>query len=429
MRQRRSRPLSLAVAAYVGLLASCFTGEGSLGGICESSDQCGDGQECTNGVCGNCGNGKIEVGELCFGTSSDRAVSGSIEGLTAFDGDGDGLNDVFAIINANCQGLTPAQARPCFSIGVLFPTGDGEFAFSLLNGDDEALPFQVRNFDLADFDGDEFVDVVLEADSEDFQQLFVIFDVNSQLFEDEPLIHDVGFRPETTFSADLDGDGFDDLVSASSVSDVIRVVLGAGNGTFTNDPPISVGPRPRLGRPTDADQDGDLDIVVLVTEQGDERFHLLTNDGSGNFSIGEAQGLTAGNGAEFVRLGDLDLDGDEDLVVFETGGSSGQPQASVFLNDGGVFNLLQEIPGGALPIDAVIDDLNADTLPDILVAGEGSDKLGAFLNRGGFFTDFVFVDVGSNPTTLLREDLDFDGITDTVTGSQNGTISVLFTEN
>ena len=44
--------------------------------------------------------------------------------------------------------------------------------------------------------------------------------------------YDVGYNPLSVFSADLDGDGDNDLAVANYGSDNVSVLLNNGNGTF-----------------------------------------------------------------------------------------------------------------------------------------------------------------------------------------------------
>jgi hypothetical protein len=125
----------------------------------------------------------------------------------------------------------------------------------------------------------------------------------------------------------LDADGDLDLVTQPASSPTTVVHRNNGTGAFTQgqslpltggDPAIALG---------DLDGDGDLDLVEGNPSGQD--YHIYRNDGAGKFTdFGEARDTssTRTNGA--VALGDLDGDGDLDLVE----GFSSQG-AKIWLND------------------------------------------------------------------------------------------------
>ena len=67
----------------------------------------------------------------------------------------------------------------------------------------------------------------------------------------------VGLQPRAITSADLDGDGNLDLVTANSSSDRATPMFGDGSGSFTGGPGVLVGDDPRA--------------VVVADLAGDER--------------------------------------------------------------------------------------------------------------------------------------------------------------
>jgi hypothetical protein len=90
-----------------------------------------------------------------------------------------------------------------------------------------------------------------------------------------------------------------------------------------------------------------------------------------------------GENSNHVEVGDVDLDGDLDLVV--ANGTPGGPETDhVYLNEGaGSFDRV-DLPGLDVSNKATFGDLNGDALPDLVVAVSGFGSGGALLmeNQG-----------------------------------------------
>ena len=117
-----------------------------------------------------------------------------------------------------------------------------------------------------------------------------------------------GLRGTAVAAGDFDGDGDDDLVLGTREKDIF-VFENYGDGSFDAD-----GAKITAGSGAfstfqfavvDADNDGDLDILAAGTVLG-----FFRNKGDGNFGAEIAL-----EGESYVLPGDLDLDGDLDIVT------------------------------------------------------------------------------------------------------------------
>lgn len=144
----------------------------------------------------------------------------------------------------------------------------------------------------------------------------------------------------------------------------------------------------------DVDGDGDLDLVRgNVGFAGlDRTDQLLLNDGAGRFR--EADGAFPFVADETLDVVLVDLDGDGDLDVLRAasrleGGGLGPAPVTAWANDGrGVFEDVSEeaLPTGpaAVGLDVEVVDLDADTVPDlVLCARQGPSRV--FFGRRGAF--------------------------------------------
>ncbi len=177
----------------------------------------------------------------------------------------------------------------------------------------------------------------------------------------------------------------------------------------------------------DFDRDGDLDLVVVSEASifGPGGIQLLANDGSGSYADESSQRLAPGadRAAFVVRTGDLDLDGHLDLVVAGSQDAAGNPlPATLLLNDGtGSFNAGQDLSSALAGTTSVaLGDLDGDGDLDVVLSDGyqhsptgGIQSLALFLNQGGLQggTLGVFVEDSLFATSPFNND---DATTSTV---------------
>lgn len=209
--------------------------------------------------------------------------------------------------------------------------------------------------------------------------------------------------------ADINGDGFDDIVMHSLFPNAQAgipfehlVFLNLGDGTFQNVSDASGLRDIQAGFFAfgDVDNDGDQDVFagLDITDLTGERHQLLLNDGTGVFTVFAGSGVdkSASTVASNAVFGDFDGDGDLDLFV-ANGQTSYLARDQLFLNDGtGVFtdvSTARLIGNRSAPSNgAVACDYDNDGDLDIFVAVYGVSQGGAqnflFENDGtGKFTD------------------------------------------
>ncbi|MBA4053079.1 MAG: RNA-binding protein, partial [Marivirga sp.] len=187
----------------------------------------------------------------------------------------------------------------------------------------------------------------------------------------------------------------------------------------------------------DADKDGDLDLYIvsggyheyLKTDKALQD-RLLMNDGNGNFTK-QVQSLPPMTGAKScVRAIDFDLDGDLDLFVGGRVIPGFYPIADesyLLMNDGsGRFakatsSVIPGLTNGDMITDALWMDVNKDTYPDLLVAGEFM-PVRVFLNDAGNNLKEATAQYFDNSSAglwnrLVSADFDHDGDDDLIAGN------------
>lgn len=287
-----------------------------------------------------------------------------------------------------------------------------------------------------DIDGDGDVDMVLarianirESDPPGGQNRILINDGNG-FFTDETEQRLLAFidHSVSVYLWDVDYDDDLDIFVCNEKNIAFperkqnRLYINNGSGFFTDETterlPEDVAHSLRADT---ADVDGDGYFDIYVANVSGFQDYLWINDGNGFFAEETGQRLPSEDShSHLPRFGDIDADGDFDIVVASENG----PDVLILINNGQGFfaeEREQRLPyngtrsGGLYQAPKVsLEDVDGDDDLDLLLAGFGNIHL--FLNDGeGFFTEITnekvpaelgFVDLAS----LI--DLDDDGDSD-----------------
>ena len=246
-------------------------------------------------------------------------------------------------------------------------------------------------------------------------------------FQRAPSPEAVGDRPMSLAAADLDGDGDRDLAVANESSDNVTILRNNGVGNFGQpaSSPEAAGGVPISIVAADLDGDGDRDLAVANLGSGDVT--ILKNNGTGNFFEPDSSPEAAGSGPFSVAAADLDGDADQDLAV----ANADSGNVTILRNNGaGNFGEPATSPeaAGAVPFSVAAADLDGDGAQDLAVANEGSDDVTILRNLGaGNFAQPATSPeaAGAVPFSVAAADLDGDGAQDLAVaneGSRNVTI-------
>lgn len=311
---------------------------------------------------------------------------------------------------------------------ILFNDGTGKFT----NATAGRLPQAQQDSEdiaIADFDGDGDLDIV-----------FVSEDIINGQREHEYYLNDgsgtFSIAPyrippseaNAVAAADLNKDGYPDLVIGNAGQDFLLINDGSGSfidETTTRLPAIfDITQDLKLA---DLDGDGDLDLMI----GNEDRNRLLINDGNGYFTDESMDRLPQDVSLETrkVTIHDVNDDGKPDIFLANVGWRQGKAiRNRLYINDGnGVFTDETEsrLPeDNEFTLDGIFVDIDLDGDPDLVTVNVQNLPYKAYLNDGqGVFTevtDTAFPSLLSGAGLAVKAgDLNGDGIDDLYFGNRD----------
>jgi hypothetical protein len=337
--------------------------------------------------------------------------------LAVGDFSGDGVDDI-----AFCEGKLN-------EIGLLIGKGDGTFSESPSVGSIMGpAHIEVVDFD-QDGDGDLLVACmgVVFPSNEKIGSVVILENQGGLRFKRHTILENT-FRVTDVQAGDLDGDGDLDLSVAQFgyIQGEVQWLENLGNWEFRGKALLDL-PGAIHSPIFDADMDGDLDIVSLISQQWEE-VHLFRNE-RGSF---KAEVVYGNFNEDFgISLADLDQDGDQDILYtngdgFDYAIPGSRPWHGVQWlendGDGGFkYHRVGDFSGAYSPIAV---DVDQDGDLDIVASSCFNDwirqdaySLTCFVNDGNLnFTAVPLATEPSHISVVKAVDLDGDGIEELITG-------------
>jgi hypothetical protein len=250
-----------------------------------------------------------------------------------------------------------------------------------------------------------------------------------------------GSTPQSVATADLNGDGLQDLIVSNYVDNgTVSVLLntttpGATAPSFATAQPFVAGAFPTYAAVADVNGDGVPDLVV--TNQNDNTVSVLINTtgpGAVVASFATQQSFPVGASPSFVSVADINADGKPDLLVANLIDGT----VSVLINStvpGALtpgFTAQQTFAAGAFSYTVTAVDVDGDGKPDLMVSNYLDNSVTVLRNTtlpGAATASFAAPQTsgtGADPASIAAADLNGDGKPDLlVANSQGGSVSVL----
>ena len=332
-------------------------------------------------------------------------------------------------------------AMSCLALAMAAHVSAQQFTYNAA-----ALPAQnvwTNGVELVDVDGDNDIDILFANGSQyggtgaqGLQPQHLFLNNGSGIFSAaHAQLNVANFDAQMVIAEDFDNDGDPDLMYAcGSTASPPRILMNNGTGTFTDEtasriPAFGTNPQSFCVAAGDIDDDGDLDVVV--TDGGTfggiaKQAILLKNDGSGVFTnVTGAQMPADLYNAQDVTL--LDLDGDFDLDIALSGKGATGKRGRVYLNNGaGNFSIstMMDAVGSSNTYEVDYGDLDADSDFDAAVQSIASFSEG-WARNDGTATAMVKTTFptpnGDDDNEMLCLDYNNDGRLDVFIASLGGT--------
>ena len=301
-----------------------------------------------------------------FTLANPQPIINEVSGGTILSGDLDNDGDMDLVQSGVGEDINGQSV----GISIFLNDGDGNFTFEEQNFNDF---WSTEGVVMADFDNDEDLDIIVTAiNRTDFYrndgEAQFIYDPNTPFLS--------SFTGDF-IAGDVDGDGDNDVIQfgrlgSSGLDPYFALMfLNDGSGTFTVSQNITFAPFGKLKLEfIDLENDGDLDLLSFgENENSDAELRIFENDGLGNYSIFSDSNI-APHIADDISVGDIDEDGDEDILISGAIDASA-PKTALYINDGnGQFAELVDTPFPDIFASShALADLDNDNDLDVLLIG------------------------------------------------------------
>ena len=293
---------------------------------------------------------------------------------------------------------------------------------------------------IADFNNDTLLDLVVANSG--MKNIGIRLGFGNGSFGMETIYSvDLNSFPRHVNVADLNQDGHADFVVADSNNDNVIVFFGNGDGTFGSHSTYSMGLQSSPTWVAIANMNNDGWVDLIVANHGTDRLGILYGYDYATFTLHQTYSTGNNSYLKFVSVADMNNDNRLDIVVVNRNADN----IGIFFGDGnGSFPTQITYSTGtqSFPSAMTINDLNKDSYSDIIVGNDGTDSIGIILADGkGAFRPMITYPIGpySTPSFIIVGDVNNDDELDVIVADEtennvgiflglgNGSLSVITT--
>jgi subtilisin-like proprotein convertase family protein len=261
------------------------------------------------------------------------------------------------------------------------------------------------NLSVGDFNNDNKQDLVVT--NQFSNDVSILLNNGNGGFAPQIKLMSGGVNPYDVVVGSFNNDANQDLAVINSSSNNVSIFLGNGNGTFSAPTNFATGSNPISIDAGDFNNDGKQDLAIAnFGGFFSGAVSLLFGNGNGGFGIPAT--LRTSTQPAFVKVANLNNDGNLDLVVANFGASA---VTTYFGSGNGSFALSQSLSSSSSPVAVEIANVAGDSNPDLIVANYNGNTATIFTGTAnGVFSSFGAIgNVGANPISVVAADLLGDG--------------------
>lgn len=316
----------------------------------------------------------------------------------------------------------------CYSYTFAQTTFSAKNAINTTTGD---APYVI---DSGQLDNDAFADIVIGSNVGNTVEYYK--NNGDGTFTLQPLISSSVVGISGILIADLNNDSFNDIIATSFNDNELLWFENDGFGVFGTEQIIS-STVDGAGAIVAGDIDGDstIDLAVVAYNSGDT--YWFANNGAGVFSTAQIIDAVPASGPGSIDIADFDSDGDLDIVIANTDAGN----VEVYYNNlipGGMPTFTIDAnnvrTGGAYLFNVSFGDVDDDGNLDVVVADLFGSTTGLKWYKkeiAGTYTETTLTYTIANPSTAMVADMDDDGYNDIVlsSGTSGGGVDIVWFES
>lgn len=260
-------------------------------------------------------------------------------------------------------------------LGLAMTVGSASAAILFIKPEKRTVSPQPEHMAIADLDGDGFQDIVTTSPRS--KEVNILFGNPDGVLTPGQVIT-LGNQLRSVAIGELNGDGQPDIVVIDERSDGVFVMLNQADRTFAAPVLHSVGRNP--WGVAISDFDGVMGNDLAITDRAVDRVFIRLNDGRPNPSFARQGGdYLVGLGPETIIAADFNDDGAADLVTLNTGGTRVKSVTVLLFRrvqaTFPVFEVLTNFGVGERPESMITGDFNGDDERDLAMINRPAGSL------------------------------------------------------